>query len=94
MKISFYKSSLFLLYQKEEIKNMNYLSGNFNKVTFLYFFLFTTGFWILSLSEKSSHGHQKDRDDPGPYQQETNEILEKSDPEKVTRDRGWLTLRI
>ncbi|XP_069702849.1 opioid-binding protein/cell adhesion molecule homolog isoform X2 [Periplaneta americana] len=41
--------------------------------------------------DKSSKEHQSDRDDPGPYQREINEVLDLSDPEKVTRERGGAT---
>jgi hypothetical protein len=50
IKLFFCKSSLFLLYQGEEIKNTNFLTGNLKKVTPLYFLLFTTGVSVLSLS--------------------------------------------
>lgn len=37
--------------------------------------------------EKSSHGDQKNHVGPGSFYQETNEIMEMADTEKVTRDR-------
>ncbi|XP_021937376.1 opioid-binding protein/cell adhesion molecule homolog isoform X2 [Zootermopsis nevadensis] len=41
--------------------------------------------------DKSTNKLQKDSDDPGLYKQQTNEIMDIADPEKVTRGRGDAT---
>ncbi|XP_023717611.1 lachesin isoform X3 [Cryptotermes secundus] len=38
--------------------------------------------------DKSPNDHHKDRNDPGSYHQESNEIMDMADSEKVTGDRG------
>jgi hypothetical protein len=41
-------------------------------------------------TDKSTNKLQKDFDDPGLYEQETNEVMDMADPEKVTRGRHGL----
>ena len=41
---------------------------------------------FIIISERSTKNHQRDRGDPG--LEETNEIMDMADPEKVTRERG------
>jgi hypothetical protein len=48
----------------------------------------------LSVPGKSLNDHHKDRDDPGSYQQESNEIMDMADPEKMSRERGVTSVEI
>jgi hypothetical protein len=46
----------------------------------------------LPFPDKSLNDHYKDRDDRGSYLQESNEIMDMADPEKIAGERGAISV--